>query len=226
MLQQLNSFLGPAFPTQPVGFEVTRWYAEPWIRGGYSFQKPGYFRDIAIIGAAHWGGRLLFAGEHLSMVQQSSVHGAMSSANVAVSQIPAYEAPAAAPEQRNQSYECDECLAASAETACLGAIVNCTAGECAWCEYSLFYNPDSPSPLCGVGQACEAVNCLIRACPVCQEPLVACAAVSGCQATYAGICDPRATAFPPCCSGLRCVRHASNCNGTYVNEHRCINFIN
>lgn len=70
---------------------TTRWRNEVYSRGAYSFQTPGFLQDINTVRAPipTFNSRVILAGEHLSTVQQSSVHGAYESGAYAVSQIPA-----------------------------------------------------------------------------------------------------------------------------------------
>jgi monoamine oxidase len=53
----------------------TRWFTDPWSRGGYSAAKPGH-ADARGVLAAPVDGRLFFAGEACSVEDFGTAHGA------------------------------------------------------------------------------------------------------------------------------------------------------
>ena len=69
--------LFPSCPP-PVGVAASRWCADPWARGAYSFVAPGSTgADYGLLGAPLAGGRLAFAGEHTCREHPDTVGGAM-----------------------------------------------------------------------------------------------------------------------------------------------------
>lgn len=68
----------------PVAVQATRWRADPFARGSYSFlpvgAEPG---DRAALGGADWEGRLWFAGEATHADHAATVHGALLSGRAA-----------------------------------------------------------------------------------------------------------------------------------------------
>ncbi|KXZ50742.1 hypothetical protein GPECTOR_15g427 [Gonium pectorale] len=75
-LQRLLAPSGRRLPP-PAQALVTRWGADPWTRGAYSFIKAGARANArAAAFAPLAGGRLLFAGEHTHADYPSTVHGA------------------------------------------------------------------------------------------------------------------------------------------------------
>ncbi|MBJ7471922.1 MAG: FAD-dependent oxidoreductase, partial [Solirubrobacteraceae bacterium] len=61
---------------KPEGVQVTRWAADPWARGSYSFLPPGASsRDREAL--ARPAGRLVLAGEHTSVDRPATMDGAL-----------------------------------------------------------------------------------------------------------------------------------------------------
>lgn len=79
----LRVMLGASLP-DPVAAQVTRWSADPFARGAYSFHATGSRaatrRDLA---GADWDGALVFAGEAASPDHPATVHGAYLSGQAA-----------------------------------------------------------------------------------------------------------------------------------------------
>jgi monoamine oxidase len=65
----------------PVHVTVSRWGADPWSRGSYSHCRVGVSpaKDFAALRGPYYGGRLVFAGEHMSKDSHSTLHGAFTS---------------------------------------------------------------------------------------------------------------------------------------------------
>lgn len=77
LLAHLRTMLGPTLPP-PTTFTATRWEADPFACGSYSFLPPGVSpaqRDA--LAQSVGGGVLWFAGEHTCGDHPSTVHGAM-----------------------------------------------------------------------------------------------------------------------------------------------------
>jgi monoamine oxidase len=65
-----------------------RWAENPFVKGSYACPRPGQY--TAIMGSAkepELGGRLLFAGEHVSEKYQGYMNGAVETANAAAKAI-------------------------------------------------------------------------------------------------------------------------------------------
>ncbi len=71
----LRTMFGRALP-EPTGFLRTRWIADPWTRGSYSFVPVGADAELRDRLAEPVGGRLYFAGEATSRRYPATVHGA------------------------------------------------------------------------------------------------------------------------------------------------------
>jgi lysine-specific histone demethylase 1 len=87
-LTVLKNIFGNGCVTQPKETVVTRWRADPWSRGSYSFVATGSSgEDLDVLSAPIAGdgseashqnpGRLFFAGEHTVRNYPATVHGAM-----------------------------------------------------------------------------------------------------------------------------------------------------
>ncbi len=63
--------------TDPLSYRRTRWAADPWARGSYSFPAVGFEPGDHDILAEPVGDRLYFAGEATSADHSSTVHGAL-----------------------------------------------------------------------------------------------------------------------------------------------------
>jgi len=73
--QALRAMFGSRFPT-PIAAQITRWRADPYAKGAYSYHPPGAnLATRAALAGADWDGRLIFAGEATSEYP-STVHGA------------------------------------------------------------------------------------------------------------------------------------------------------
>ncbi len=72
----------------PSAVVITRWTADPYSRGAYSYCRVGspYEADIRALGAAV-GSSLYFAGEATSVDYPSTVHGALLSGQRAAKQV-------------------------------------------------------------------------------------------------------------------------------------------
>lgn len=71
----LRTMLGPGLPA-PTGARVTRWGADPFTRGAYSFLPVGGRGESRDVLAQPVGARLFFAGEATSRSYPGTVHGA------------------------------------------------------------------------------------------------------------------------------------------------------
>ena len=72
----------PAAPSPTSSF-VTRWRADPFALGSYSYLAPGLRFGPAYAKSAATVGALFFAGEHTAPKYPSTVHGALESGRVA-----------------------------------------------------------------------------------------------------------------------------------------------
>jgi polyamine oxidase len=86
--------LADAVP-DPIGVQITRWRADPFARGSYSFLAGGAQPSDRELLAAPAGGRLFFAGEATVRYYPATVHGAMLSGERAAAQILAQGAASA-----------------------------------------------------------------------------------------------------------------------------------
>lgn len=75
-MRHLRSMFGSGIPA-PIDFRVTRWLADPFARGSYSFPKVGGGLSDRDALAAPENGRLLFAGEATHADYSATVHGAV-----------------------------------------------------------------------------------------------------------------------------------------------------
>lgn len=74
-LDALRGMFGSSFPT-PAAAQITRWRADPFARGAYSYHPPGTgLATRTALTGSDWEGRLAFAGEAASDYP-STVHGA------------------------------------------------------------------------------------------------------------------------------------------------------
>lgn len=74
-LQVLRTIYGAGVP-QPAATIVTRWLADPYAKGSYSFLRPGATPALRDALAAPLAGRLFFAGEATNRDYPATVHGA------------------------------------------------------------------------------------------------------------------------------------------------------
>ncbi|MBL8777852.1 MAG: FAD-dependent oxidoreductase [Acidimicrobiales bacterium] len=77
---------GSAVP-EPDGWVVTRWRADPFARGSYSFLAVDSSPDDRRALAAPVGDRLFFAGEATSVANPATVHGALESGRAAADAV-------------------------------------------------------------------------------------------------------------------------------------------
>jgi monoamine oxidase len=83
----LRVMLGASLP-DPVAAQVTRWSADPFARGAYSFHATGSRAATRrALAGADWDGALVFAGEAASPDHHATVHGAYSSGQAAARQV-------------------------------------------------------------------------------------------------------------------------------------------
>jgi len=85
-LQALRTMYGARVP-QPRAWAVTRWSADPWARGSYSFNALGSHPDQRNDLARPLEGRLFFAGEATERHYFATVHGALLSGQRAAHEI-------------------------------------------------------------------------------------------------------------------------------------------
>lgn len=77
---------GQAIP-DPVAWQITRWRADPFARGAYSFNAAGSSGADRDALAAPERGRLFFAGEATSAAYFGTVHGALISGRTAAARV-------------------------------------------------------------------------------------------------------------------------------------------
>lgn len=74
-LQSLRRLFGRTIP-DPLGYQLTRWGADPFARGAYSFNALGSLPQMRDELAASLGNQLFFAGEATTREYAATVHGA------------------------------------------------------------------------------------------------------------------------------------------------------
>jgi monoamine oxidase len=75
-MEVLRSIFGSSVP-DPLAWQISRWNADPFALGAYSFTAVGSDRDSRqALAGADWDGRLLFAGEATHEDHPATVHGA------------------------------------------------------------------------------------------------------------------------------------------------------
>jgi monoamine oxidase len=83
----LRAMFGAGLP-DPLAAQVTRWSADPFARGSYSFHAVGTrSKTRRALAGADWKGRLVFAGEACSQDHPATVHGAYLSGRAAARQM-------------------------------------------------------------------------------------------------------------------------------------------
>ena len=87
IFNRLRSARGDGEIPEPLALRVSRWAADPWARGSYSFLGIGADADDRTTLAAPLAGTLFFAGEATHRDDPSSVHGAWWSGLRAANQI-------------------------------------------------------------------------------------------------------------------------------------------
>jgi monoamine oxidase len=79
----LTAMFGTGFPA-PVAAQVTRWSADPFARGSYSFHATGTSPQTRrALAGSDWDGRLIFAGEAAHPDYPGTAHGAYLSGQTA-----------------------------------------------------------------------------------------------------------------------------------------------
>ena len=91
-LRSLRQMLGSAVP-DPTAALVTRWHADPYSLGSYSYVPPGAKESDRDILAAPVGNHLYFCGEATQRNQAGTVHGAYQSGTRAATQLAARVPP-------------------------------------------------------------------------------------------------------------------------------------
>lgn len=85
-MQTARQMFGSSIP-EPIAAQITRWRADPFARGAYSFNATGATAaDRANLARSH-AGRLHFAGEATSSRHPGTVHGALISGREAAQRI-------------------------------------------------------------------------------------------------------------------------------------------
>jgi len=74
-LQSLRRLFGRTIP-DPLSYQLTRWDADPFARGSYSFNALGALPQMRDDLAANLGNKVFFAGEATNRDYASTVHGA------------------------------------------------------------------------------------------------------------------------------------------------------
>jgi monoamine oxidase len=91
-LRSLREMLGPSVP-EPSAAVVTRWHADPYALGSYSYIPIGAKESDRDVLAAPVGARLFFCGEATQRNQAGTVHGAYLSGRRAAAQVLAAASP-------------------------------------------------------------------------------------------------------------------------------------
>jgi monoamine oxidase len=79
----LRAMFGSSVP-DPIASQITRWRADAFARGAYSFIPVGASsKDRKALGGSDWDGKLWFAGEAAARVHPATSHGALSSGRIA-----------------------------------------------------------------------------------------------------------------------------------------------
>mgnify|MGYP001589977595 CR=1 FL=1 len=86
LMEILRTIFGPSIP-DPTGTLVTRWAADPFAAGSYSFVPAGVTPDAYDVLAEPEGDRLYFAGEATSSDHPATVHGAFLSGLASAARI-------------------------------------------------------------------------------------------------------------------------------------------
>ena len=76
-----------------VDWRITRWGADPWARGAYSYLAPGTSSATRRTLAQPVGSRLFFAGEATDLDHPATVHGALASGRRAAAEVLATAPP-------------------------------------------------------------------------------------------------------------------------------------
>lgn len=85
--EALKAMFGNDFPA-PIGAQISRWGADPFAMGAYSFNAPGTSpKTRKALAGADWDGRLHFAGEACDPVYGSAAHAAVLSGRAAAAAL-------------------------------------------------------------------------------------------------------------------------------------------
>ena len=74
-MRRLRGVVGRGVPS-PVAAQVSRWKADPWARGSYSFVPVGSTPAQRRVLGEPLDERVVFAGEHCHATHPATVHGA------------------------------------------------------------------------------------------------------------------------------------------------------
>lgn len=74
-METLRVIFGAAIP-EPIGYQITRWAADPFSLGSYSFNAVGSTPEMRVVLAASLGNKLFFAGEATERDYFGTAHGA------------------------------------------------------------------------------------------------------------------------------------------------------
>lgn len=85
-MQTLKTIYGERIP-EPIGFQTTRWAADPFARGAYSFNAIGSTPGMRKTLAAPLDGKLFFAGEATHAAYFGTAHGAYLSGLAAAKKV-------------------------------------------------------------------------------------------------------------------------------------------
>jgi Flavin containing amine oxidoreductase len=85
-LSQLNNMMGPTLG-QPTNFMRTVWENDPWTYGSYSFYKVGSSQQDRKSFSSSGSKCMAFAGEHTSVAEAATVHGAYRSGIDAITSL-------------------------------------------------------------------------------------------------------------------------------------------
>ncbi|MFZ2031606.1 MAG: NAD(P)/FAD-dependent oxidoreductase [Vitreimonas sp.] len=86
--EELADLLGSAFPSRLMTLAASSWSVDPHAMGGYSYAKPGFADQRAVL-AAPVENRIFFAGEACSRNRYSTAHGAYETGYMAAEQASA-----------------------------------------------------------------------------------------------------------------------------------------
>jgi monoamine oxidase len=84
--EELANVLGSSFPARLTTLATSSWSIDPHTLGGYSYAKPGFADQRAVL-AAPVDNRIFFAGEACSRNRYSTAHGAYETGYAAAEQV-------------------------------------------------------------------------------------------------------------------------------------------
>lgn len=90
--QELVGLLGADFPARLTTLATTSWAGDPMALGSYSYAKPGFADERAVLAEPH-DNRLFFAGEACSRAHYSTAHGGFETGALAAEQALAQVEP-------------------------------------------------------------------------------------------------------------------------------------